>query len=290
MAIRGVGGQVTDKARVPMVLSAKDDYGVRRMDLEFGIVGVSDEAARLPVREWTEAEAGVQVDHALDLAQLSAGMAPGESLVKVGEMIRLVAAGQDTLPPPDGPNTGRSSPALLKVVSDSDLLASLIQMQKAMREQFRQAMVVQSEAQARTESARKTAEGGRLAAEVARQAAESARLQRQVAASLATIADRFAQILDQLSNNRVGSDADKQRLREKILDPMTLLAGEPMRRVIADLGGTMEGKAADALAAEFGRIAGVQDGFYRRMERILGEMVQLESARNSSAGSRPSST
>ncbi len=278
MAIRGVGGQVTDKARVPMALSAKDDYGVRRIDLEFGIVGISDEAARLPVREWSATEAAVQVDHALDLSQLSAGMAAGESLVKVGETIRLAAAGQDTLPPPDGPNTGRSSPALLKVVSDADLLAGLIQMQKAMREQFRQAMVLQSEAQARTDSARKVAEAGQLTAEVGRQAGESARLQRQVAASLGTIADRFAQILDQLNNNRVGTDADKQRLKDRILDPMRDLAAEPMRRAAADLGGTMEGKPADALAAEFARIGGLQDGFYRRMEAILGEMVQLESA------------
>jgi len=275
MAIRGVGGQITQKARIPLTLSAKDDYGVGRMDLEFAIAGVSDEAVRMPVHEWSTIEAAVRTDYVLDLDKLSEGMAEGESLVKVGETIRLAAAARDGLPPPDGPNTGRSSPALLKVVSDADLLAGLIQMQKAMREQFRQAMVLQSEAQGRTDAARQAAEAGQTPAEVERQASESARLQKQVSASLGTIADRFAQILEQLDNNRVGTDADKQRLKEKILDPMRSLAGESMQRVVADLDAAMK---AENKTAELTRIAGVQEGFSRQMESILAEMVQLESA------------
>ena len=157
MALHGIGGQITDKATIPMTLSAKDDYGVQKLVVEFGVVGITEDAAKLPVREWPDTEKSVQMDHVLDLERLSAGMKAGESLVKVGESIRLTAAGVDAMPPPDGPNIGRSSPATLKVVTEQDLLAGLIQIQKAMREQFRQAMISQGEAAARTESARKTA-------------------------------------------------------------------------------------------------------------------------------------
>ena len=288
MTLHGIGGQITDKAMIPMTLAAKDDYGVEKLLVEFGLVGISEDAAKLPVREWTPTEKSVQVDHVVDLERLSAGMKPGESLVKVGESVRLVAAGQDAMPPPDGPNVGRSSPATLKIVSEQDLLAGLIQIQKAMREQFRQAMINQGEAAARTESARKAAgdesvprvagQPVTVAAETKRQAGESAKLQGQVAASVGTIADRFAQILQQLENNRVGTDDDKRRLKDRILVPMTELSGDPMKKVVADLGAAMDGKAAADVAKDMERIAGLQNGFYKKMESILAEMVQLESA------------
>ena len=275
---RGVSGQISERAMIPMTIAAKDDYGVAEVALEWEIVGVSSKAIRLNVRRLDPDARAVQEDYAFDLQRLAAGLKEGETLVSAGETIRLTAAARDALPAPDGPNWGRAGPLTFKVVPDAELLAAMIQMQKAMREQFRQALVMQTEARTRTDAAAREAARGQVTAEMARLADESAKGQQQVAARIAVVTDRFVQILAEMNNNRVGAEPDKRRLQERIIAPLTALSGEPMRRLAADLRGIMEATDAAAAGEALAAAGRTQAEFGRRMEAVLAEMVQLESA------------
>ena len=277
-AARGVSGQISDRAMVPLAVSAKDDYGVLGIYLDWEIVGLSEKPIRLPVRDPAGDQREVKADPVFDLERLSAGLGPGESLVKAGETIRLAAVARDGLPEPDGPNWGRSNTLSFRIVSDPELLAAMIQMQKAMREQFRQAMVMQAEAQAKTEAARREAARGQVSPEMVRLAGESAKGQQQVAGRLAAVTDRFRQILTEMNNNRVGAEPDKRRLQEKIIAPLAELGGEPMTRLAADLRAIMDARDDAAAGQALEPAAAAQAAFYRRMEAILAEMVQLENA------------
>lgn len=277
-AARGVTSQISDRALVPLAVTARDDYGVMGVFLEWEIAGVSEKPIRMSIRDPAGDLREVKADHGFDLQRLSAGLEAGESVVKVGETIRLTVTARDGLPEPDGPNWGRSTTLNFKVVADQELLAAILQTQKAMREQFRQAMVMQASAQARTDAARAEAAKGQVSAEASRLAGESAKDQQQVAARLAIVADRFVQVLEEMNNNRIGADADKRRLQEKIIDPMKVMAGDPMTRLAVDLRAIMELRDAAAAAQGLTAAGATQAAFHRRMETILAEMVQLESA------------
>jgi len=135
MTRRGVRGQVTPWARIPLVLQATDDHGVAAMTVSAGIEPGKDQTtAPAPVAfpvSADDASFGRPKVDAVREIQLEK-VAP-----KVGQLVRVRAAATDTLPASfGGPNEGLSPVQTFKVVSEDELLAELVRKQMEIRQDF----------------------------------------------------------------------------------------------------------------------------------------------------------
>jgi len=163
-----------------------------------------------------------------------------------------------------------------RVVRPEDLMAELVQRQKALRLEFVQVIAFQETARAKTASAADALQAGQDSPEIRRQLSESAGIQSNVAAECARATETLRAILEEMVNNRLGAAEDHKQLREGIIQPLAEL-DEPIRRLVATMNGT--GRIADPaeLRDQAVTIAGVQGDLRARMQAILERMQKLES-------------
>ena len=288
MAVKGIGAAVSRRARVPLEITAADDYGLEGVEIEWTVLSAGGKSNRVTARTF-EPEVPDPPPFRYVFDMQAAAAAPdgnGEATFEVGDSLRLVAVAHDTMPAPAGPNLFAGNPVTLKIVSDEDLMASLVDSQRMMREQFRQAIVIQTESKERVET------GVKLAAQAAtlpgaRQTVRGAAdLQQQLIDRIGTIAGRFTVILEHMNNNRVGADADKRRIREAIIGPLTGLLGGALKDLAADLLAARNIEDGAVLAVELQRIATVQQVVLAKFDAILGEMIKVENAQQVERGLR----
>lgn len=278
----GISGQVSTRAVIPVLLTAKDDYGVKQVDVEWSLASSAEKRVRMPIRVFEPDAKEPQPFYCmLDLQRVAADAPAGDKAapkIVVGESLRIQAVALDTLPKPEGPNAGLSNMITLRIASDEELLASMVEQQRSLREQFRQVVVQQAEAKGKTDSAVERARDARGVGEAQKLAAECADQQQQINDRTAALAARFEDVLQQMSNNRVGNDADKKRLKDKIIAPLGNLA-ILMKELALDLAAASKKKLAqDLLHTELQRLATAQDKIKQQMDGILGEMVRVENA------------
>jgi len=191
-----VGAMVLPTARVPIIVSVADDYGVAAVWLErrFGKVDWP-----LVMLRDGGATVDVTASRVLDLAEMD--LPPRGRLV--------LRAGARDLCTIDGPNTGRSSPLVLRLVSMEELLRALVLTQQDLRRDL--------EAQIRREED--------LRAEVAATgpSEQSARVRASIAGVLRKTAAGYADVLAQMLNNGVILAPTHDARRAGIVEPLVRL-------------------------------------------------------------------
>ncbi len=265
---QGVGSVIAPQAIIPLVIRAKDEYGVAavRVVARTGAKGETRHAET--VEDIPAGQQELQVRHHLDLQP--------RALIP-GDLVRVSIEADDTLPKEyEGPNTGASSSLEFRVVKAEDLMAELVRRQKALRLEFVQVIALQESARAKTSLAAEALKGGQESPEIRRQLSESTGMQSNVGAECARTAESLQAILEEMTNNRLGSPEDRKQLADGIIQPLAGLA-EPMDRLVATMNGTALVTDPGDLRTQATEIAGVQEEFRKRMEAILDRMQKLQS-------------
>jgi len=85
-------------------------------------------------------------------------------------------------------------------------------------------------------------------------------------------------------NNRVGAELDRQRLQQKVVNPLNQLLQMAMPRLSAELGSARETTDGPALATQLDSVLPLQVAVLQQMEQILAEMIKVENAQEVERG------
>jgi len=262
-----IGTRISPRAVLPLRLGIKDDYGLASAEV---LVARSDtqDANTQPVAlpPDTAREASVRKD--LDIEPF--GLKPGTT-------IHVTGRSKDTLPGSfGGPNVGDSSVLTFTIVRAEDLMAEFVRRQKEVRLEFVQALALQDNARARTTAAIGIFAGGTVDAEARRLIASSGGLQQSVGAEIAKAADTLDEIAEEMKNNRIGTQTEREQIRVGIVQPLRQLA-EPVGKVAASTRATKAIDDAAELQRRCAAIEQAQRDILEQMNEILQRMAKLES-------------
>ncbi|MEK6233145.1 MAG: hypothetical protein N2C14_00380, partial [Planctomycetales bacterium] len=179
-----------------------------------------------------------------------------------------------------GPNVGKSSPILLRVVSEDELRADLLRREKEQRQELERQLNKQIALLADGhELLRISRREPKLTSEQTRLLGKTRKRQQAVGLALASVAKRLEDVLIEAANNRLdeSSGALRSRLRNKVIDPLRRLAEDASPSVVRDLDRTRRllddptprsQSLADAVAA--------QTEIDRDLTEILKSMIKVE--------------
>ena len=265
----GIGGEISPRALIPLRLRVKDDHGIAgaavtvRRSTDPNVAGAESVALAPDIR------AELDTTHELDIEPL--GLAPGEQIV-------VMARARDTLPAADfgGPNIGESGAVRLRVIRAEDLMEKLVHRQKQLRLEFFQAVKLQETARGKTASAGSLFEAGQVNAEGRRLMETSAGLQQSVASEVAKAADTLDAILDEMKNNRVGTETQREQMRSELVKPLRQLT-DPIRQVASSIAATRSVEEAGELTDRARAIEGIQQDVFDQMNDVLERMTKIAS-------------
>jgi hypothetical protein len=242
IGLMGIGTAVTPDVIIPVAGTVSDDYGVQSSWFDVQL----DEGD--PLKFSITLVEGDQVQSPLDFREQRA--ANGRAELKPGEKINLSVRANDNYDLQGDPNIGSSNQFTLDVVTPTELLAGLERRELALRQRYEliiaevQGMrdslqlVLESATQVEnTSSGSANAEpedddANQLSPEEKKLREESLRLLRTQRAIVQShkstqeslgIAVSFDDIRLQLMNNRVDTEDHKNRLMQKISDPLRLI-------------------------------------------------------------------
>jgi hypothetical protein len=274
MSRRSVRGEVTPRARIPLVIKASDDHGVASLAVLAGIQ-VAEGQTTAPADKTFEVGDGATFGQAR--AQAAYDLSVERVGGRIGQFVRVHALARDTLPESfGGPNTGQSPVQTFKVVSEEELLAQLVQKQMEIRQDF--ALTVELQGRVRDKL---QATGDRLRAvgsdaEVTRGLNVVLADQRRVAARCAVAAQQLQAVVDEMDCNRLVPN-ERRRLAERVVAPLSEIAGKPMKDVISEMDRASKSKDASLLGEFTAGCTVIAGGFHQRLQAILAEMKELES-------------
>jgi hypothetical protein len=260
----GVSSYVTPQAEVPLNVSAEDDYGLARIDLERTID--PSPAQWVPVLSSPTEEPRWESQQRVDL--LPYQLAPGSKLTLVA-----VATDTDDL---SGPHQGRSEPIHLEIISDEEFLSRLAERELDQRQRFEQ-VIEELRAAGRGLASLRSA-GGEATEDSRRLAIDrSVGALRKDAGETESIAAAFDAILAELINNRVANTTILDRLRGSIVEPLAALLAGPFPSALArcqELDPKTDHPSFDAQSRE---AENAIDQLIAQAETILEAMRKLES-------------
>ena len=277
---QGVRGDISARARIPLVIQVRDDHGVGGIEVSMTATAPPITTASAPAGEPVETtfavqdvpigEAEVQVTHDLDIQPMK---------LPIGHLVRVRATASDTLPASfGGPNLTHSAVHTFKIVPDAELLSELIRRQKEIRDEFRRTVDLQAAARDRLRAARDVlAKGANIDAEVRRKLSATAADQFQIAAQCAVAAKQMRDIRDEISANRIGTPVQQRNLLEKIIQPLEEVAEKAMPPVAESLIRASKETDAESLREYTVTSSEILDGFYSRLEAILKQMQKEQS-------------
>ena len=291
--IRGLGAWITRKARIPVELSAIDDFGLDKLEMLWGVgdrasIGADEELIK-----------SYKIAKAEGLERFEPGKLVYESLVR-HDLMPLIVNDDDPKDPKNPVRPGQfvavrfrardnnrkedpegqlavSESFTFKVVTESELLRELGRRQNELRVQFEKYIKKEIADRAEFGELQSPKTAGQIGAQVRNRISTMARTQRAMAKRVSSLGRRYGQILDEMINNRVadgiGGEGRVRSLRGKIVDALDQL-------------GTSAIPTLAGLIARYGRDGDDQlrlasiDGYnsvIRAMQRVLREMQKLES-------------
>ena len=242
IGLMGIGTAVTPDVIIPVAGTVSDDYGVQSSWFDVQL----DEGD--PLKFSITLVEGDQVQSPLDFREQRA--ADGRAELKPGEKINLSVRANDNYDLQGDPNIGSSTQFTLDVVTPTELLAGLERRELSLRQRYEliiaevQGMrdslqlVLESATQIENNSSGSASaepeddDGNQLSPEEKKLREESLRLLRTQRAIVQShksnqeslgIAVSFDDIRLQLMNNRVDTEDHKNRLLQKISDPLRLI-------------------------------------------------------------------
>ena len=260
----GVGEMLVPDARIPLSVQAADDYGVAALWLEETYEDAGGATAGAPVELWGgPARREAAVEHVIELR--GRGLRPrGRFLVRAAA--RDNCALEPTAEVPGGPNTGFSASLSFRLVTVHELLGALLLRQQDLRRDLEQQMAAQ-------EQLRRGLREALAGSSVRPQGLEELQARERALANVSrSVAAQYQDVLAQMLNNRVVTDAVHGGHLAAIVRPLERLAsvqGAIMRAADA-LGGTGRRQAAsdEALA--------MMQGALTEMQQVRARMMLLE--------------
>lgn len=262
----GVGSSVSPKAKLPFMMSFKDDYGpsrIRKLILvgkantvvDAGVVNLPEETIAhdkvVKKREFVSLEE-------VDLQ----GKEP-----KVGEVISVVFEAADTMPESfKGPNVTRSTLNEFRIVSEEDMVDDLMRRLSEWQLEFAQHETVQEDSTAKTLAQATALEKGAKISDVRAELELSASMQGTVSSECSKAADTVAAIMDEITNNRVGDQEFQQKVSVGVRDLRKIAVD--MIHVQAELGDVL--KATDSATA-----ANLAKSLHQRQDEIRKRLAAI---------------
>ena len=256
----GVRQRVTPRARIPLTVDARDDYGVASASLLVKAETPDpanpaalkptehDTALYGPVAPTTDLE--VQQAHTLQLEPMA---------LPPGSLVTVSAAATDACY--TGPQTSRSRQVTFRVVPPEELFREILLRQQAERAKFRK----------QTDEARAIREQLRTLAQITSVpeiAHRSRAMQREVASVSTTLSDT----VNEMRLNALGTDQAYEMIEQKVLTPLKSL-NEDMLNPQKDAIESLDPADTKALGDAQDR----QDKIVGQMEQILKQMAQWDS-------------
>ncbi len=289
IALRGIGTAITPNARIPIVGEVQDDYGVQRCWLELSQQpGSPGFEQTIPL-----AERG-QVQTVLDLRQQRSE--PQQPLtLDAGQQVRLILKARDHCDLKGEPQVGQSDEFPLAVVAPDELLAILEARELNLKRRFEQIIgemtetresLLRLQAEYQPGAEAPTREPGEESAGPAERqwSLRTLRIQRarqqgeKSQQEVAGVAASFADIREELINNRIDTEERKIRLQNQIVEPLQQIADQRFPGWQATLqqleAQTEKQEVSLPLTVQAVREA---EEILLDMQRVLEKMIELES-------------
>jgi hypothetical protein len=268
LKVDGLGPLITGAARMPLVVTASDDYRVEKIGLRWSLEAAEGpgETREAPLPALEQPGHGVKASQVWEVSDTR--VQPEKRLsVQVG------ATDNDGLA---GAKTGYSPPLSFLVVTVERLGEEFLRREEEQRRALER--ILESEKKVKDtvyglfESWQK--EGG-LPEPVVEQMLALERTERQHGRQLLVIAGAVRQILAEMQNNRVGEAKDLERLVKLIIEPLEELGRDILPDVSARLGRIRGAETRARIDEEQGLIE-VLEKKVEMLENVLLNMVKLE--------------
>lgn len=254
----GVSSGITRQARVPIRIEGEDDYGIERTEFEISVAGKSSREKVTAIREdvtSTDEEAVFDVS--------TYHLEPGTKC-----SVQIV--GTDHLG-----QAGTSEKLEFEIITPEELMMRMAAQETTLRERFEQVVSELREAQrAVAEMDHDSMKGGparRLACD------RAMAIVRKGSGETESIALGFANIIEEFSNNQMGSADILERLGNGIRLPMNRLCENAFPRTIADLEKlSSTSETPNYTAPRDASLLSLNDTLFQ-CEQILRGMSKLES-------------
>jgi len=273
----GISAMVVPGAHIPLSCSVTDDHAVTTVRLAYrwrseqsdatgntGVVQLDQYADKLGGKT-------VTAPYVLELAPWS---------IPAGSGLRFVIEADDN-DDVSGPNTGKSTEFLLKVVSEAVLRSNLLRREKEQRQELERILKIQEDLQTRSDVLLATVrDKPDLPAEQRKELMQIQKRQKLLGTNLGGVAERLQNILIEIQNNHLEEEDGplQNRLRKRIIEPLEKLSQEAMPDAARHLDQTrrLAGSSEQrdkALAAAIAR----QKEIAGQLRKILAQMAKAES-------------
>jgi hypothetical protein len=270
----GVSGMVVPQAHVPLECRATDDYAVKSLEVSYVW---RDEMTQEPTQGKVELPAakeglGTRELAFSDVIDLSALKLPtGTSL-----NFHIAASDNDDV---TGPNVGKSSDFLLRIVSEEELRTDLLRREKEQRQELERLLKQQEDLLTDGQALQAGLTDAALAGEQKDQLMQYQRRQKVIGTNVGAIAERLTGIVTEVLNNRLEDPSGRleKRLREDIIQPLTEIAELAVPDAVQHLDRTRRQAAEIAPRTEALETAVTrQKEIAGAMREILKHMVKAE--------------
>jgi hypothetical protein len=283
----GMGGLVSTRARIPISIVGKDDYGVLDFEVEWSVQSAPQFVQTLRIARYDPPQREPKpVSFVLDLDRVTAVMSSNAPALQVGETIRIQAAATDSLPASSGTNRVVSNLLTFRIVTDDEVLAGLVDSQRAMREQLRQAIALQSDIRDRCNTAIEESGKDTTLSLAYRDIGMCADSEGQVKDQLVATAERLEILIERIRNNRIIAEGDVRRMQMGVIDPLKLAQTEYIEPLTAGFLAARNLRGGEALANKVRELVVTQDALIKALEGIVSEMIKAESAQQVERGLR----
>ena len=285
----GIGTAVTPIAKIPVTATARDDYGVRQLNVSISPAAGQGEGDQQAGETLTVSPSLDRDGSAVIELDLRDSVATGQlTELMPGNAINLIVEAFDHYNLKDSGHVTRSEVYRLQVVSPEDLLALMERRELALRARLEQTIdetrsLRESLDLLRRQSFEESAEGADTDPTRNRQVRllriQQSELQAgKTSEELSGIAFALDDILLEMTNNRVDSVDRRERIGVGVRDPLRQIVEEPLRQ-LRDQIGAIETSVDDLPAARDKAAAAVQtaEEVLLRLTAVLEQMLDLES-------------
>ena len=281
----GVSGMVVPKARVPFTCRITDDFDVTQVETRYhwrgddmtqpdgeGKIAFEQLQEKLPAKE-------ISFNDVLELTPLKIPTGTGFNF-------HFAAEDNDDV---SGPNLGKSSDLLLRVVTEEELRTDLLRREKEQRQEFERLLKNQEDllTDCRALAAEIKSRGGQpptgetaaLSPQQKDLLMQYQKRQKLVGQNVGAIAERLASIVIEVQNNRLEEDGGKlqTRLTEDIVLPMRDVADTLVPQAVQLLDRTRRQSAEPAARDQsLADTINGQEQTVEKMQEILRHMVKSE--------------
>ena len=270
----GVSGMVVPQARVPLECRVTDDYAVTNVEVSYVW---RDEMTQQPNQGTVELPAAkdalrtreLAFNDAIDLAALK--LPTGTSL-----NFHIAARDNDDV---KGPNVGKSSDFLLRIVTEEELRTDLLRREKEQRQELERLLKQQEDLLTDCQALQAGLTDAALAGEQKDQLMQYQRRQKVIGTNVGAIAERLTGIVTEVLNNRLEDPSGRleKRLREDIIQPLSEIAELAVPDAVQQLDRTRR-QAAEIAPRNEALVTAVtrQKEIADVMREILKHMVKAE--------------